>query len=202
MYLIINKDNLFCNFKICLYIHLLVLFKANIIKMSLLFIFNIQFIMRSFPILQKRRTFHADVSDDAKSADGASVKSDEYLRGSHEELIPSKSSSTNDPNWTYQDEKIEKSTFARANEAKALDVLNTIIDINIDNEECITAQPPVFENVREEKWRPLRHKNESNVADVINKAKETEPDKAPCRTLSDYDNFQIYVPEPEMSDPD
>lgn len=202
MYLIINEDNLFCNFKICLYIHLLVLFKANIIKMSLLFIFNIQFIMRSFPILQKRRTSHADVSSDAKSGDGVSVKSDEYLRRSHEELIPSKSSSTNDPNWTYQDEKIEKSTFASANEAKALDVLNTIIDINIDNEECITAQPPVFENVREGKWRPLRHKNESNVADVINKAKETEPDKAPCRTLSDYDNFQIYVPEPEMSDPD
>ncbi|XP_065928632.1 uncharacterized protein [Magallana gigas] len=150
----------------------------------------------------KRRTSHADVSSDAKSGDGVSVKSDEYLRRSHEELIPSKSSSTNDPNWTYQDEKIEKSTFASANEAKALDVLNTIIDINIDNEECITAQPPVFENVREGKWRPLRHKNESNVAVVINKAKETEPDKAPCRTLSDYDNFQIYVPEPEMSDPD
>lgn len=205
MYLIINEDNLSCNFKICLYIHLLVLFKANIIKMSLLFIFNIQFIMRSFPILKKRRTSHADVPGDAKSGDGVSVKSDEYLRGSHEELIPGKSGSTNDPKWTYRDEKIiEKSTFASANEAKALDVLNTIIDINIDNEECITAQPPVCENVREGKWRPLhvRHKNESNVAVVINKAKETEPDKAPCRTLSDYDNFQIYVPEPEPSDPD
>eukprot|EP00105_Crassostrea_gigas_P016475 XP_011433863.2 PREDICTED: uncharacterized protein LOC105332838 isoform X2 [Crassostrea gigas] len=153
----------------------------------------------------KRRTSHADVPGDAKSGDGVSVKSDEYLRGSHEELIPGKSGSTNDPKWTYRDEQlIEKSTFASANEAKALDVLNTIIDINIDNEECITAQPPVCENVREGKWRPLhvRHKNESNVAVVINKAKETEPDKAPCRTLSDYDNFQIYVPEPEPSDPD
>nr|XP_034332771.1 uncharacterized protein LOC105332671 isoform X5 [Crassostrea gigas] len=153
----------------------------------------------------KRRTSHADVPGDAKSGDGVSVKSDEYLRGSHEGLIPGKSGSTNDPKWTYRDEKIiEKSTFASANEAKALDVLNTIIDINIDNEECITAQPPVCENVREGKWRPLhvRHKNESNVAVVINKAKETEPDKAPCRTLSDYDNFQIYVPEPEPSDPD
>lgn len=147
----------------------------------------------------KRRTFHSDGSGDANSADDMSVQSDEYLRRSREELIQSKSS-TNDLYWTNQDDKIEKST--RVNEAKALDVLNTIIDINIDNEECIIAQPPVFENVREGKWRPLRHKNESNVADVINKAKETEPDRTPCRTLSDYDNFQIYVPEPELSDPD
>lgn len=155
--------------------------------------FNIQLIIHSFPIVQKRRTFHSDGSGDANSADDMSVQSDEYLRRSREELIQSKSS-TNDPYWTNQDDKIEKSTFASVNEAKALDVLN---------EKCITAQPPVFENVREGKWRPLRHKYESsNVADVINKAKETEPDRTPCRTLSDYDNFQIYVPEPELSDPD
>lgn len=56
-----------------------------------------------------------------------------------------------------------------------MDTLHTIIDINIGNEECITAQPPVFNmNVREGKWRSLRQKNEINVADVMNMAKETE----------------------------
>lgn len=101
-----------------------------------------------FFILQKRRIFYVDVLGDVKLGDGVLVKLDEYFRGSYEELILGKSGFINDLKWIYWDEKIiEKFIFVSVNEVKVLDVFNIIIDINIDNEECIIVQLFVFENV-------------------------------------------------------
>lgn len=112
-------------------------------------------------------------------------------------MIPEPKSSNGDLNWSYSDKKIEKSTFASENETKALDVLKTIININIDNDECITAEPQVANmDEREGKWRRLRAKNDQSVSEgVLDKTEETVTQEPPTRSLSDYDNFQIYVPE-------
>ncbi|XP_061177250.1 uncharacterized protein LOC133185983 [Saccostrea echinata] len=143
----------------------------------------------------KRRTSHSDVSGSDKMQDDQSVITNENLTRSQEKLIPEKGDSR--PEFgTYSDKNIERSTFTSTNETKALDVLKDIIDINIDNEECISSSPNMTNiQVRKGKWRPIRRLNRENVSDVNFEEKKIEKPEPLHRTLSDYDNFQISMPE-------
>ncbi|XP_048767079.2 uncharacterized protein LOC125674083 isoform X2 [Ostrea edulis] len=141
----------------------------------------------------KRKTSHSDVSSSKTSPDEHSVKSDEYLRRSRELLISEKSESKLEFG-TYTNKNIERSTFTSANESKGLDVLDDIIDIEIDNDEHITTAPNMTNMyVREGKWKPKR--KHENVTEVSCNDRENDKPGLLCRSLSDYDKVQVYLPE-------
>jgi hypothetical protein len=144
-------------------------------------------------VFQKRKTSHSDASGSKISPDGHSVQSDEYLRRSQEMLISDKSES-HLSFGSYTNENIERSTFTSANETRGLDVLNDIIDIKIDNDEFIAMAPNMTNMcVREGKWKPKR-KHEPVSGTNLEDREKDKP--APlCRSLSDHDKVQVYLPE-------